>query len=155
MARTILLLALLSLAGACRSAAVAVPSPVEAEAIAALRAIPRTLAQEGPLGWLRHFDPGAGFRMASDGALKFDGFAQARAAMEAFDPTIASMELVWSDLRVDALAGDLASFGAGYDELLVDTSGVETRFSGYVTGLLRRTGAGWRITSLHWSLPVH
>jgi len=144
------LLLVLLVAAACRSTETAT---VEREATEALAAIPADLEREGPLAWPGHFDA-QDFAMASEGELKFASFADARAAMEAFGPTIDQMELVWSDLSVDYLEPNLASFGARYDELLVDTSGAETRFAGYVTGLMRRTDAGWRITRMHWSMQV-
>ena len=147
--------------GACRSASGAPGAPgpaeiagLEVEVREALAAIPGDLAREGPLGWLRHFEEGPDFAMASDGELKFATFGQARAAMEAFDPTIERMELAWSDPQVVVLASNLAGFDAGYDELLVDTSGAEIRFAGYVSGVLRRGEAGWRIVRLHWSMEV-
>lgn len=148
MKRALLLFAL-SLA-ACRGTGT--QDDVELQARAALAAVPPALARAGPTAWLDHFDDAPDFWMASEGELKFASYADLRVAMEAFGPTIAEMELVWSDVSIDALTPDLASFGAGYDELLVDTSGVETRFAGYVTGLLRRTPAGWRIAQLHWSM---
>jgi hypothetical protein len=147
--KRLLLLALACLA-ACHGTGTG--TEVEADARAALAAVPGDLARGGPLAWLDHFDDAPEFWMASEGELKFASYAEARAAMEAFGPTIAEMELVWSDVSIDVLTPDLAGFGAGYDELLVDTSGAETRFTGYVTGLLRRTPAGWRIAQLHWSM---
>lgn len=153
-----LLLPSLFLLAACQSTSTGVATAdarrIEAEVSAALTAIPVDLARGGPLAWLRHFDDAPDFYMASEGETKFASFAEARAAMEDFGPTIETMQLVWSDLRVDVLGAELAGFGAGYDELLVTAAGDELRFAGYVTGVMRRTPAGWRIAQLHWSMKA-
>ena len=128
-------------------------SVIEAEVRGALAAIPPDLARSGPEAWLPHFDD-ADFVMASEGGMKFASFAEARAAMEAFGPTIDEMVLVWHDIRVAVHTQHVASFGARYDELLVDKAGQEVHFTGYVTGLLRQTEAGWRIAELHWSMKT-
>ena len=149
-------LAALVLVAGCQSVAGSPPptsgTQEAAEVRATLEAIPATLAEHGPVGWLEHFAPE--FAMASDGALKFASLAEVREAMQTFGPTVTRMELRWSDLETELLAPGLARFGASYDELLVDRKGVETRFAGYVTGLAREFDGAWRIERMHWSLPV-
>jgi hypothetical protein len=127
---------------------------VRAEALAYVASLPDDLARDGPAGWLPHFAADGSFSMASDGALTFPSLEAARAEIGRFAPTIARMELRWIDPRVDVLTHDLAAFAAGYDEVLTDIDGRDATYAGYVTGLLARTRAGWRIRRLHWSAPV-
>ena len=126
---------------------------IRTEVAGALEVIPIDLARGGPEAWLDHLDA-TDFAMASDGVLKFKSFRAAQQNLRAFGPTVARMDLEWGEVRVDVLTADLARFGASYDELIVDRAGEEQRFVGYVTGSMRRTESGWRITRLHWSLPM-
>jgi hypothetical protein len=127
---------------------------VDLEVRALAAAIAADLAREGPEAWLRHFDEGPSFFMASDGVAKFPSYDSMREFVLRFDPGISAMELSWSDVRVEALTPTLASLGAAYRESITYTSGKEVRFGGYFTGLAARTQTGWKLRNAHWSSEV-
>lgn len=121
------------------------------EARAAIEAIPEALADDGPEAWIEVAAPG--FRMASDGELKFADHAALEAAMEAFGPTVESMEMTFDGLEVEAFGCDAAAFSAAYDESLSFVNGDRGAFRGHVSGILSRTEEGWKVSWLHWSSP--
>lgn len=117
-------------------------------------AIARDLERDGPTAWLTYFLDDPGFFMASDGSVVFPSLDSATSFVRGFAPGIDRMELVWGDMRIDPLAPGSAILGASYDEVLTDTSGVESRFRGYFTGLAVHAPEGWRLRHMHWSSPA-
>lgn len=114
-------------------------------------AITRDLEREGPTAWLSYFLDGREFFMVSDGRVVFPSIDSATSFVRGFDRRIASMELVWEDVRIDPLSPGAAVLGASYREVLTDTSGAESRFEGYMTSIAVHTASGWRLRDLHWS----
>lgn len=109
------------------------------------------LARDGPTGWLPHFLPGPGFFMASDGLLAFQDGDAAAAVCHEMSKRFGSMELIWSDIRVEPLTANTAAFGATYREDMQQLAGGKVHFEGYVTGTAVRIGARWQLQHLHWS----
>lgn len=141
-------------------ASTAAPAPEQVPAAEAERAVRELLdslaadlAQRGPLAWMDWFDRGSDFAMASDGKLVFPSIEEAERFLRGFAPEVASMELTWSDVRVDAAPGGLVLIAAAYDEVIVRTSGEVLEFGGYVTAVAVDGDAGWRLRRLHWSSP--
>jgi len=116
--------------------------------------IARDLAQEGPAGWLRHFERHPSFFMASDGALVFPDNDSAAAFVDVLARQFAAIDLEWIDLRVEPVAPGLAVIASSYREAITDTAGATIAFGGYVTGLAHHAADGWRLRNLHWSSPV-
>lgn len=123
------------------------------DAEAFFAAIPARLARAGPLAWLDLFESGPAFFMASDGAVAFEDRAAAEAFLAEFAPTVANMRLEWVEPRVDPLTPSVVVVSSAYVEDIALTDGTTSRFSGQVTGVLRRSSGGWRIQHLHWSSP--
>jgi len=115
--------------------------------------IARDLAGDGPAAWMSYFADSPGFYMASDGKLVFPTIEDARSFLDEFAPKVSSMSLTWSDVRVDPVAEGLALVAAAYREVIVEASGTESRFGGYLTGIATETPSGWRLRTLHWSSP--
>ena len=116
--------------------------------------IARGLAEDGPAAWLRYFEPHPSFFMASDGALVFPDLDSATVFVRELARRYSAIELQWIDLRVEPVAPGLAVIASAYHETITDTAGATIVFGGYVTGLARHTGDGWRLRDLHWSTPV-
>jgi hypothetical protein len=113
------------------------------------------LSQDGPAAWLRHFEDGPDFFMASDGRLIFPDRSVADTFVASLGTRIRTMELRFQHLRVDSLDANRALLAANFDEALTDTAGVALRFSGYLTAIAERQDAGWKLRNLHWSLLEH
>jgi hypothetical protein len=115
------------------------------------------LSREGPVAWLGHFCDTAGFFMASDGILMFPNYDSASQFIRKnLVKMISTIELSWSDLRVDPIRSDLAMMAASYKEILMDSSGrrMPQSGSGYFTGLAQKTSKGWQLRNAHWSVQA-
>jgi hypothetical protein len=136
--------------------------PLEADRSEAIRdsvkqffeSIPATLTEDGPIAWLRHFEEGPEFFMASDGELAFPSSDSAKAFVRLLSQRISAIRLLWADMRVVPLGPGIAVVGATYRETVTDTAGTEVDFGGFMTGVSRHHQEGWRIQNLHWSSPV-
>lgn len=111
------------------------------------------LAREGPEAWLSYFADGPEFFMAYDGSVNFPNIEMATQRVREMDPGVIRLELVLSELRVDVLGRDLAALGASYTEQMVIEGGETLAFEGYLTAVVVRAGAGWKLRNLHWSSP--
>jgi len=118
------------------------------------RQIPRDLAADGPIAWLRYFETGPGFIMATDGRIVFPSSDSARVFVEYLSRNLSAVDLDWLDLRVEPLAPGVAALAASYRETITYTAGGDTTFAGYPTGVARHRADGWRLQHLHWSSPV-
>jgi len=119
-----------------------------------LAQIANDLAKDGLLAWLRHFSREPGFFMATYGELAFASYSDAETFLAKFAGTLRSVELVWSKVRIEPLTPDLATIGAAYAERIVHKAGAEQNYSGWFTGVARKTQSGWKLTHLHWSSPL-
>jgi hypothetical protein len=126
---------------------------VRDSARAFFESIPAELAGDGPDAWLRLFDPSTSFFMASDGQVALADRAAAEAFLAGFSPTVARVELVWEDVRIEPLAPGVAVVAAAYREAIVLADGSVSRFGGYVSGVARNRGGSWALQHLHWSSP--
>ena len=136
---------------------VATPPPVDDDAIrrevaAYADTIALDLRRDGPRAWLRHFERTPAFFMASGGRMEFPTYDSADVLVEDLAKRIRSMELKWSDVRVDPLTPSLAVLAASFREVVTDTAGAAMEFRGYFTAVAKRSGAGWRLRNAHWSL---
>jgi hypothetical protein len=127
------------------------PASVDAGVRAMANTIARDLAHRGPVAWLDHFSRSPHFFMASDGHLVFPNRDSADTFIHILARRIVSINMTWTNIRVDSIDADHAVMGASYQEILRDTSGHLTPFAGYFTGLTERTDAGWALRNLHWS----
>ncbi|MGD8869846.1 MAG: nuclear transport factor 2 family protein [Gemmatimonadales bacterium] len=118
------------------------------------RQISADLAADGPIAWLRYFETGPAFLMATDGRIVFPSSDSARVFVEYLSRHLSAVDLDWLDLRVEPLAPGVAALAASYRETITYTAGNDTTFGGYVTGVARHTEGGWRLQHLHWSSPV-
>src|SRR5438552_401789 len=112
--------------------------------------IARDVSREGPLAWLKYFDDDR-FLMAVDGKAQFDGIAQARTFLEQFAKGVSRLQLAWTDVRVQVLGPRSASLAASYREVITDMAGHAIESSGYFTGVVVKTPAGWKLRIVHWS----
>ena len=116
--------------------------------------IARDVATDGPNAWLRYFADGREFFMANNGSLQFSNFDDAKTFLNKFSVGVAHLELTWVDIRVDPVAPGMAIMASPYREVITDTGGHVSRFSGYFTGLAVKTKLGWKLRDAHWSSPV-
>ena len=116
--------------------------------------IPGDLSADGPSAWLRYFETGPAFFMANDGRIVLPSSDSARVFVEYLSRQLSAVDLNWLDLRVEPLAPGVAALAASYRETITYTAGSDTTFGGYVTGVARHAGDGWRLQHLHWSSPV-
>ena len=112
------------------------------------------LRAQGPLAWLRYFDRGPGFFMASDGSMAFPSNDSAAKAMPNIAAVLKHADLKWGAIRIDSLTPWLAQIAAPFDETMVDSAGKETKIAGYFTALAHRGEDGWKLRNAHWSI-VH
>lgn len=90
--------------------------------------------------------------MAADGNLQFPDSASATAGIQALAKTIRHIDLTWSDdLRVDALAPDVALIASPYHELITTSSGARVDSTGFFTGIAEFRDGHWRFRDAHWS----
>lgn len=154
-----LAIALLALVGGCGGCGGAPLSPVERRAVrdgavAFVASIPDTLAARGPRAWLALFEDGPEFFMLADGGMTFVNRDSAVAFLDRFAPTVLAMRLDFTDIRAEALGPGVASVAATYREEIAFRDASVRRYSGAMSGVARRSAAGWHLQHLHWSSPV-
>ncbi|MEP7066964.1 MAG: hypothetical protein ABI889_13085 [Gemmatimonadota bacterium] len=110
------------------------------------------LRAQGPAAWLRYFDRSPGFFMASDGSMAFPSNDSAARAMPNIAAVLKHADLKWGALRIDSLTPGMAQVATPFSETMVDSSGKETRISGYFTALAHRGEEGWKLRNAHWSI---
>lgn len=114
--------------------------------------VARDVTAEGPSAWRRHFSDSPAFFMAADGNLQFPDSAAASAGIDALAKTIQHIDLKWGDdLRVDALAPNMALIASPYHEVITTSSGVRLDSTGFFTGVVEFRDGGWRFRNVHWS----
>jgi hypothetical protein len=116
--------------------------------------VARDISARGPTAWLSHFAKDSAFYMVADGQLVFPDYAAAARFVPAFARGTPSIELHFSQVRVDPLAPGLALLGAEYHEALTDSAHHRVEQSGYLTALVNRSSAGWQFRDAHWSRPA-
>ena len=113
------------------------------------------VTQEGPAAWKKFFLDSPSFFMASEGRLRFATGQEAAAAIPNLTRIIKHNDLRWGDdLRVDALATDLAVVGAPYSEFRIDADGHQLNEAGYFTGVVQFANGRWQFRDAHWSVVV-
>ena len=118
------------------------------------QAVAVDVTQNGPAAWRRHFAESPSFFMAVDGHMQFPDSASATKGIEELTRTILHIELKWGDdLRVDALAPDLAVMAASYHEVLANADGSKIDAAGFFTGTAEHRGGEWKFRNVHWSDP--
>jgi hypothetical protein len=127
-------------------------SAIDTDARAFAFDVAQDITKEGPAAWRKHFSESPAFFMAADGNLQFPDSASATAGIEALTHTIRSIDLQWSnDLRVDALAPDLAMIASPYHEIIVTSSGARLDSTGFFTGVAQFRDGHWKFRNAHWS----
>jgi len=115
--------------------------------------VARDVSKEGPAAWRKEFEDSPSFFMASEGKLAFPNGQAAGQAIDELAGTIKQIELQWGgDLRVDALADDLAVVASSYHEMRVDKEGHRVEESGFFTGLAEQRNGRWQFRNAHWSV---
>lgn len=115
-------------------------------------AISRGVSHDGPAAWLKYFEASPEFYMASEGVCVFPDINSATGFINTtLIKEIRSIQLRWSDLRIDPYSPALAGMAAVYHEDLTDTSGKVISEDGYFTGTAEKTAAGWQLRNGHWS----
>jgi hypothetical protein len=115
--------------------------------------IARDITREGPNAWLSYFERSPHFFMASEGALAFPNNDSADTFVHGLSTWVRSIELSWSDLRIDPLTADIAVMAASFHEVLTDTSGHKISEEGYFTAIAEQTSGRWLLRNAHWSIP--
>ena len=114
--------------------------------------ISEDLSSKGPSAWLNYFDSSAHFFMANNGSLVFPNFKSGKNFInDTLVKMVQSVNLTFSNVKIDSLSGTAASIGAKYHEETKDMSGNSHIYDGYFTGLAVRTDDGWKLRNLHWS----
>lgn len=114
--------------------------------------IAKNISHEGPVVWLRYFEKGPDFFMASDGQLVFPNIDTATSFINNYlIKEMPKIELHWNSIRIDPLTPNLASISAVYHEDITDSSGKMTPHDGYFTGIAHQTSQGWKLHNAHWS----
>lgn len=146
------LLALAVLNCGTRAAAAEPPPNVAQSARSFMLEVARGVTRDGPTAWQRYCADTPAFFMAVNGRLQFADGAAARAGIQALPALIRRIELRWGeDLRVDPLGEDYAVVAASYTELQVSPKGQRHIERGFFTGVLERSGEGWKLRDAHWS----
>ena len=115
-------------------------------------AISRDVSHVGPAAWLKYFETSPEFYMASEGKCEFPNIDSAtRFINTVLIKNIHSIQLHWTDLRIDPYTSTLAGISAVFHEDLTDTSGKVISEDGYFTGTAEKTAAGWQLRNAHWS----
>ena len=115
--------------------------------------IAKTVSQEGPTAWLKYFENTPEFFMASDGQLAFPNIDTARNFINmVLVKNIRTIDLHWSDLRIDPLTTNVASIAAVFHEDITDSAGKKMPFDGYFTGVAHHSTQGWKLYNAHWSI---
>jgi len=114
--------------------------------------ISRDVSHDGPAAWLKYFEASPEFYMASEGVCVFPDINSATGFInKTLIKEVHSIQLRWSDLRIDPYSPVLAGMAATYHEDLTDTSGKVISEDGYFTGTAEKTAAGWQLRNAHWS----
>jgi hypothetical protein len=138
-----------------RSLTPAGAAAVEDGARAFMRGVAHDLTQDGPAAWRRHFADSPSFFMVAEGHLVFPNSAAATAGIQNLAHTIKQIELRWGDdLRVDALAPDLAVVAAPYHEVRVDNAGQRVEENGFFTATAEYRDGRWQFRNAHWSVAA-
>lgn len=113
----------------------------------------KDISQNGPIAWLVHFENTPNFFMASDGQLVFQNNDSAATFIKnILVKQIRTIELHWSDIRIDPLTLKFANFAANWHEDITDFAGNKMPYDGYFTGIVEKTSQDWQLRNAHWSL---
>lgn len=114
--------------------------------------IASNISAKGPKAWLDYFENSKEFFMASDGQIAFANIDSARNFVNnVLAKNISSIQLQWSNIRIDSLAKEYASIAADFHEDISDTDGKISRYDGYFTAIGHLTSS-WKLQNVHWSL---
>ena len=124
---------------------------VEQDTRQLMQSVARDVTQQGPLAWLKYFEPGPSFFMAVNGQMAFADGTAASEGTQNFSRTIQRIELQWGDLRVDPLTSEFAVVGAPWREISVDRAGRRIEDAGFFTALAEFRDGRWQFRNAHWS----
>jgi hypothetical protein len=130
-------------------------SSVEQAVRAFMQTVSHSVTQDGPMAWIKYFDPSPAFFMAVNGQMAFPNPAAAQEGTRKFAQAIRHIELNWGDdLRVDPITNEFAVVGVSWNEIQVDIGGHRVTETGYFTGLAEYREGRWQFRDAHWSSPV-
>ena len=113
----------------------------------------KDISTDGPTAWLNYFENTPDFFMVSDGQLVFPNYDSATSFIQnTLVKQIKTVELKWSDVRIDPLTDRLAVVAATWNEDLTDFAGNTITPRGYFTAVAERTSQQWKFRNAHWSL---
>jgi len=120
-----------------------------------LASIAKDVSDKGPIAWLDHFENSADFFMASNGELVFPNIDTAKTFINTvLVKNMIRIKLQWKDPHIDPLSSTLASVSAYYHEDATDSTGKNTPYDGYFTGIAVQTAQGWTLHNAHWSIAT-
>lgn len=115
--------------------------------------IAANITHKGPAEWLVYFKNSQEFFMASAGNIAFANYDSARSFIQnVLVKNISSINLKWSNVRIDPLTQTLASLAANFHEDITGNDGKALPYDGYFTAITEQTSQGWKLRSVHWSL---
>ena len=114
--------------------------------------IAKNVSAEGPTAWLNGFEDAPDFFMASDGQLEFPNYDSATEFINnTLAKSISKIELQWSNMRIDPISDEFATFSATFHEDITDSKGQKLSQNGYFTATAHKTVQGWKLRNAHWS----
>ena len=114
--------------------------------------ISKNVSDQGPVAWLRCFENTPEFFMAFDGKLTFPNYDSASHFINnTLVKIVTKIELRWSNIRIDPLTLNLASFAATFHEDITGSTGKTVPEDGYLTAIAHKTTKGWQLRNAHWS----
>ena len=137
------------------------PSPAAPDSVRFfLESMSRDVTKNGPNAWLEHFENSPDFFMASEGKLVFPNYDSADGFIRhTLVKMFTSIELRWTEVKIDVLTSDYASVAATYLENRTSASGAKDTEQGYFTGLAHLQDGKWKLRNAHWSvrnsMPEH
>jgi hypothetical protein len=160
----ILLLAVLPLVGCLMRVSDREPQPMSAARRAVVEEgvkkfaadVAHDVTQQGPSAWHQHFADVPGFFMVVNGQLAFADNKGAAEGIDAAARRFKHIDLTWgNDLRVDALAPDLAVLGASFTEVLeAAADGHRETEHGFFSGVVEKRHGHWQFRDAHWSQAI-
>lgn len=69
-----------------------------------------------------------------------------------FATQIHQVDLTWGNIRIDSLTPSLGVMAASFHEIQIGEKGIQSSPSGYFTGVVESTLAGWKLRDAHWSI---
>lgn len=110
------------------------------------------VSTKGPIAWAKYFEDVPGFFMVSDGKMELPNGDSAQGFIKnTLVKSISSIQLKWSNIRIEPYTHTLACVGANFHEDITGFNGNTISEDGYFTGITEQTTQGWQLRNAHWS----